>query len=66
MQSGPARDGRSARRSRVPCPKCGVLLEFSRIRMHLREAHQVGAAELETRILNARKDAIRATRGGRR
>jgi hypothetical protein len=66
MQSGLGRDARASRRSRVSCPKCGALVELSRMRMHLREAHQVGAAELETRILSARKDALRALRASRR
>ncbi|HZY69975.1 MAG TPA: hypothetical protein VFF67_03230 [Thermoplasmata archaeon] len=66
MQSGITRESRSARRARVACPKCGAIVEFSRMRVHLRDAHHVGAAELESNILNVRKEAIRSGRGARR
>jgi hypothetical protein len=61
-----SRDGLANRRSRVECPHCGATIELSRMRAHLREAHQVGSAELETTLLTARRQARRGGRGIRR
>ncbi|MCI4328950.1 MAG: hypothetical protein L3J86_05135 [Thermoplasmata archaeon] len=66
MQSGSAREALLTRRARVACPRCGVAVEIVRMRAHLREAHQVGAAELETSFLTARREARRASRSARR
>ncbi|MCI4361303.1 MAG: hypothetical protein L3J91_06320 [Thermoplasmata archaeon] len=54
------------RRARVACPQCGQPIEFSRMRAHLREAHHVGSAELETTLLAARRQARRGGRAIRR
>ena len=54
-----SRDALISRRARVGCPHCGVLVEIARMRAHLRDAHQVGSAELETSLLTARRQARR-------
>jgi hypothetical protein len=61
-----SRDGLVNRRARVDCPHCGQAIEIARMRAHLREAHQVGSAELETTLLTARRQARRGSRGVRR
>jgi hypothetical protein len=61
-----SRDALVNRRARVACPHCGQTIEFARMRAHLREAHQVGSAELETTLLTARRQARRGGRGVRR
>jgi hypothetical protein len=65
MQSAEPRDS-GLRRSRLPCRVCGQSIELVRLRAHLREAHQVNAAELESLYLDARKTARRSTRSQRR
>lgn len=66
MLTVPSREAVNGRRARVGCPKCGALIDLSRMRGHLRSDHHVGAAELEGFFLNARRDARRATRMIRR
>ncbi|HXQ48636.1 MAG TPA: hypothetical protein VN842_02505 [Thermoplasmata archaeon] len=61
-----SREGLANRRGRVACPHCGQTIEFARMRAHLREAHQVGSAELETTLLAARRQARRGGRVVRR
>jgi hypothetical protein len=56
----------AGRRSRATCPRCGALIDLARLRSHLRDAHQVGSAELEDRFLAARREVRRATRSARR
>jgi hypothetical protein len=65
MQAG-ARYAPTMRRTRVPCPRCGERIELSRMRIHLREFHQVGSSDLESTFLSARKAARRASRPARR
>jgi hypothetical protein len=62
MLSGASREAIGGRRARVPCRFCGQPIELSRMRSHLREAHQLGSAELETSFLEARKSARRSVR----
>ena len=64
MQGG--RDALSLRRARVACARCGMTIDLSRMRAHLRDVHRVGSAELETSFLSARKEARRAVRYPRR
>jgi len=66
MQSGVPREAALTRRGRVPCPRCGVPVEIVRMRAHLRDAHQMPSAELETSLLSARRQARRSGRTGRR
>ncbi|MGI0133283.1 MAG: hypothetical protein ACREDK_09415 [Thermoplasmata archaeon] len=66
MHSLPSREVGAGRRARVGCPKCGALVDLSRMRSHLRSDHQVGAAELENIFLSARRDARRGARTARR
>ncbi len=54
------------RRSRLPCRVCGQSVELVRMRAHLRSAHQVNAADLESMYLDARKVARRSARSQRR
>ena len=53
------------RRNRVPCPKCGRILDMARMRTHLREGHQLGSADVDTLLLRARREALRGGRPGR-
>lgn len=62
MQSGTAHDTGLVRRTRVACPRCGEPIDIGRMRAHLREVHQVGAAELEATFLTARRAARRNAR----
>lgn len=41
-------------------------MELQRMREHLREAHQLESAELETVLLQARREAIRGSSHARR
>jgi hypothetical protein len=66
MQSGASREALLSRRARVACPHCGVALEITRLRAHLREAHRVASAELEVSLLSARRQARRSMRTIRR
>jgi hypothetical protein len=66
MQSIGGRDGASMRRARVACPRCGERVELARMRVHLREAHQIGSADLDASFLSARRAAQRGTRPTRR
>jgi len=66
MQPTGSREAGLMRRSRVPCPRCGERIELSRMRAHLREAHQVGSADLESAFLTVRKAARRTSRPVRR
>lgn len=66
MQSIGGRDAASIRRARVACPRCGARVELSRMRVHLREAHQVGSADLDANFLTARRAAQRGARPARR
>lgn len=66
MQSLGARDTGFGRRSRVGCPRCGVMIDLARMRAHLREAHRSSSAELEVEFLAARREARRAARSARR
>jgi hypothetical protein len=65
MLPGAPREAGRVRRSRVACPACDETIEFTRLREHLRNAHQMGSAQLETAILTARKEAIRMNRAQR-
>ncbi|HYK92665.1 MAG TPA: hypothetical protein VEY07_01310 [Thermoplasmata archaeon] len=62
MLSGASREAAGGRRARVPCRYCGQPIEIARMRAHLRDAHQLGSAELETSFLEARKVARRSAR----
>jgi hypothetical protein len=66
MQAVASRYAPPMRRARVPCPRCGERIELSRMRIHLREYHQVGSADLESTFLSARKAARRGSRPIRR
>jgi|GEM_PF-447809 len=66
MLSGGAREAAAGRRARVPCRYCGRQVELARMRAHLRDAHQLGSAELETSFLDARRAARRTQRATRR
>jgi len=66
MQATGSREAGLARRSRVPCPRCGERIELSRMRAHLRESHQVGSADLEGAFLVVRRAARRSSRSVRR
>ena len=61
-----SRDNALNRRARVSCPRCGMPIEIVRMRAHLRDAHQVGSAELETSLLSARREARKSSRPVRR
>ena len=66
MLSGASREAAVGRRARVPCRFCGQMVDLTRMRGHLREAHQLGSAELESSFLDARRTARRAVRALRR
>jgi hypothetical protein len=66
MQSLSSRDSGGGRRVRVPCPRCGEPVELSRLRSHLRDAHQVVSADVESSFLTARRGARRSKRSVRR
>ncbi len=66
MQSGASREAVLVRRARVSCPHCGAPIDLARMRAHLREAHQVNSADLESTFLSARREARRASRSARR
>lgn len=66
MLSGGSTVAAQGRRARVPCRLCGRKIELSGMRAHLREAHQMGSAELETSFLVARREARRGARTTRR
>jgi hypothetical protein len=66
MQSLAPRHSTVPRRARTACPRCGLLFELSRMRMHLREQHQLDSARVETEFLSARRGALRGGRGHRR
>jgi hypothetical protein len=55
----------SARRTRIACKVCGEPVELARMREHLRNNHQVGAAELDSFYLSARIEARRNRRSQR-
>jgi hypothetical protein len=64
MQSTASRDA-SERRTRVACKVCNEPIELVRMREHLRSAHQVDSAQLETLYLDARIEARRSRRSPR-
>lgn len=64
MDGGSGRDA-SERRRRVPCKVCDEPVELVRMRDHLRTAHQVDSAQLETMYLEARIQARRSRRSQR-
>jgi hypothetical protein len=66
MQSTGSRETAAARRARVRCPRCGQLIELSRLRTHLREQHQTTSSELDSTFLAARREAQRSARFVRR
>lgn len=66
MLSGASREAAVGRRARVACRFCGAMVELSGMRAHLRAVHQLGAADLETSFLEARRTARRSTRIARR
>lgn len=66
MQGSAQQSAMAMRRARVPCPRCGERIELSRMRIHLREYHQVGSADLESTFLSARKAARKGSRPIRR
>jgi hypothetical protein len=57
MQSNPLRPSRRA--LRTSCPRCDRVLEYQRMREHLRDVHHLESAELDAVLLVARRDAIR-------
>ncbi|HKV90180.1 MAG TPA: hypothetical protein VJQ43_03170 [Thermoplasmata archaeon] len=61
-----SRETATARRARVRCPRCGQLIELSRLRSHLRDQHQTTASELDSSFLEARRQAQRSARFVRR
>jgi hypothetical protein len=66
MLSGASRETAAGRRARVSCRYCGQLIELSRMRTHLRDAHQLVSSDLESSFLKARREARRSTRSIRR
>jgi hypothetical protein len=64
MDGGIGRDALERRR-RVPCKVCDEPVELVRMRDHLRTAHQVDSAQLETMYLEARIQARRNRRSQR-
>jgi hypothetical protein len=63
LSSGPRET--SERRTRIACKVCGEPIELVRMREHLRSAHQVDSAQLETMYLDARVEARRSRRSQR-
>ncbi len=59
MQSSASRSA-SRRLLRAACPRCARAVELHRMREHLREVHQLESAELESVLLQARRDAQRS------
>ena len=62
MQSTASGENPIRRRGRVGCPRCGRVLDMTRMRAHLREMHELGAAEVDTLLLQARREARRGMR----
>jgi hypothetical protein len=59
MQAFLAREAVGRRRARMPCPKCGRVLDLARMRAHLRDGHRLATGELETAFLLVRRTALR-------
>ncbi|MFI5417644.1 MAG: hypothetical protein ACHQ2Y_01920 [Candidatus Lutacidiplasmatales archaeon] len=66
MHSPFSREAQGGRRARLNCPRCGEPVELVRLRAHLREAHQVSSADLDSTFLEARREVRRGSRVAQR